>query len=117
MTYDTCYAGEHCLPECVIEQHGDLTPGVMQDNARPHVAKTVQDFCSAQHMQLFPWPAYSLDISPIEHVWDLDGRRLAHDPCSAASKDELLLRIQAIRNSLPKADVQNLFDSMPLRVV
>ncbi|GFX86053.1 transposable element Tcb2 transposase [Trichonephila clavipes] len=23
------YAGEHCLPECVIERHSDLTPGVM----------------------------------------------------------------------------------------
>ncbi|GFU63773.1 hypothetical protein TNCV_3321701 [Trichonephila clavipes] len=88
------YAGERCLPECVIERHSDLTPGVMvwgvisyygrsnllriegnlnsnryvheelnpefvpflygipgaifqQDNARPHVAKSVRDFCSA----------------------------------------------------------------------
>ncbi|GFW11780.1 transposable element Tcb1 transposase [Trichonephila clavipes] len=63
-------------------------------------------------MQLLPWPAYSPDISPTEHVWDLVGRRLARDPRLAASKDELLLRIQAIWNSLPQADIQNLFDSM-----
>ncbi|GFW28384.1 hypothetical protein TNCV_4640491 [Trichonephila clavipes] len=25
-----------------------------QDNARPHVEKTVRDFCSSQHMQLLP---------------------------------------------------------------
>ncbi|GFX34903.1 transposable element Tc1 transposase [Trichonephila clavipes] len=45
-------------------------PGAIfqQDYARPHVARTVRDFCSAQHMQLLPWPAYSLDMSPIEHV-------------------------------------------------
>ncbi|GFW80938.1 transposable element Tc1 transposase [Trichonephila clavipes] len=133
-------AGERCLPECVIERNGGLTPGVMvwyvrevlqpevipflrgipgaifqQDNARPHVAKTVRDFCSAQHMQLLPWPAYSPDMSPIEHVWDLVGRRLARDQRPAASKDELLLHIQAIWNSLPQADIQNLFDSMPRR--
>ncbi|GFV93304.1 transposable element Tc1 transposase [Trichonephila clavipes] len=36
-----------------------------QDNARPHVAKTVRDFC--------------LDMSPIERVWDLVGWRLARD--------------------------------------
>ncbi|GFV89355.1 hypothetical protein TNCV_4151751 [Trichonephila clavipes] len=30
-------------------------------------------------MQLLPWPAYSPDISPIEHVCDLVGRRLACD--------------------------------------
>ncbi|GFX83586.1 transposable element Tcb1 transposase [Trichonephila clavipes] len=64
-------------------------------------------------MQLLPWPAYSPDMSPIEHVWDLVGRRVARDPCPAASKDKLLLSIQAIWNSLPQADIQNLFDSMP----
>ncbi|GFW80982.1 hypothetical protein TNCV_3780611 [Trichonephila clavipes] len=86
------YTSGRCLPECVIERNGGLTPGVMvrdQDNARPHVAKTVRDFCSAQHMELLPWPAYSPDMSPIEHVWNLVGHRLALDPRSAASKDEL----------------------------
>ncbi|GFX84877.1 transposable element Tcb1 transposase [Trichonephila clavipes] len=56
-------------------------------------------------------------MSPIEHVWDLVGRRLARDPRPAASKnEELLLCIQAIWNSLPQADIQNLFDSMPRRI-
>ncbi|GFY07206.1 transposable element Tcb1 transposase [Trichonephila clavipes] len=67
-------------------------------------------------MQLLPWPVYSLDMSPFEHVGDLVDWRLARDPRSAASKDELLLRIQAIWNSLPQADIQNLFDSMPRRI-
>ncbi|GFU39772.1 hypothetical protein TNCV_1949621 [Trichonephila clavipes] len=53
---------------------------------------------------------------PIEHVWDMVGRRLARDPRPAASKDKLLLRIQAIWNSFPQADIQNLFDSMPRRI-
>ncbi|GFU97254.1 transposable element Tc1 transposase [Trichonephila clavipes] len=44
------------------------TPGAIfqQDNERLHVAKTIQDFYSAQHMQLLTWPAYSSDMSPIE---------------------------------------------------
>ncbi|GFV97408.1 transposable element Tcb1 transposase [Trichonephila clavipes] len=67
-------------------------------------------------MQLLPCSAYSPDMSPNEHVWDLVGRRLAHDPHSAASKVELLLCIQAIWNYLPRADIQNLFDSMPRRI-
>ncbi|GFX40453.1 transposable element Tcb1 transposase [Trichonephila clavipes] len=111
-----CYAGEHCLPECVIERHSGLTPGVMQDNARPHVAKTVRDFCSAQHRQLLPWVCFLPNISPIEHVWDLVGRRIARDPCPAVLKDELFLRLQAIWSFLPQADAQNLFDSMPRRI-
>ena len=51
-------------------------------------------------------------MSPIEHVWDLFGWRLARDLHPAASKGELCSRIQAIWNSLPQADIQNLFDSM-----
>ncbi|GFV19441.1 transposable element Tcb2 transposase [Trichonephila clavipes] len=79
--------------------------------------KTVRGFCSANHnMQLLPWPAYSSDMSPIEHVWDLVDRRLVRDPRPAASKDEFLLCIQAIWNSLPQADIQNLFDSRPRRI-
>ncbi|PRD23460.1 UNVERIFIED_CONTAM: Transposable element Tcb2 transposase [Trichonephila clavipes] len=86
------------------------------DNARPHVEKTARDFCSVQHMTLLPWPAYLLDTSSIEHVWDLVGRGLARDPRPAASKDELLLRIQAILNSPPQVDIQNLFDCIPRRI-
>ncbi|GFX11155.1 transposable element Tcb2 transposase [Trichonephila clavipes] len=62
------------------------------------------------------WPAYSQDMSPIEHVWDIVGWRLAHDLRPVASTDELWLRIQTIWNTLPQADIQNLFNSMPRRV-
>ncbi|GFV27483.1 transposable element Tcb2 transposase [Trichonephila clavipes] len=50
-----------------IRQH---IPGAIfqQDNSHPHVAKTFQDFCSAEHMEILPWPIYSLDMLPIEHV-------------------------------------------------
>ncbi|GFT34131.1 hypothetical protein TNCV_4385421 [Trichonephila clavipes] len=97
--------------------HGGI-PGAIfqQDDARPHVSKTVRDFCSAQHMEPLPWPAYSPDMSPIEHVWDLVGRCLTRDPRPAASKDELLQRKQAIWNSLPQANIQIMFDSMPRRM-
>ncbi|GFY08357.1 transposable element Tcb2 transposase [Trichonephila clavipes] len=100
------------VKENYIDIRNNLNPTVQeladifkQDNARPHVSKTVRDFYSVQHMQLLPWPAYSPDMSPIEHVWNLVGWRLARDPRPAASKDELLLRIQAIWNSLPQADI------------
>ncbi|GFU20389.1 uncharacterized protein TNCV_2521621 [Trichonephila clavipes] len=52
----------------------------------------------------------------IEHVWDLVSWRFTRDPRPASSKDELLLGIQAIWNSLPQAYIQNLFDSMPRRI-
>ncbi|GFW84456.1 DDE_3 domain-containing protein [Trichonephila clavipes] len=45
-------------------------PGAIlqQDNARPHTARVAQDFL--RHFQTLPWPARSLDLSPVDHVWD-----------------------------------------------
>ncbi|PRD33068.1 UNVERIFIED_CONTAM: hypothetical protein NCL1_18538 [Trichonephila clavipes] len=61
-------------------------PGAIfqHDNARPHIGKTVRDFTSTQHMQLLPWPAYSPDIFPSEHVRNLVGRLLTRDSCPLA---------------------------------
>ncbi|GFT49991.1 hypothetical protein TNCV_1635351 [Trichonephila clavipes] len=48
------YVHEVLQPKIVLFFQG--IPGAIfqQDNARPHVAKTVRDLCSAQHMQLLP---------------------------------------------------------------
>ena len=54
---------------------------------------------------------------PIEHEWNLFGRRLVRDPRPIASKRKLWLRVQTIWSSLLQADIQNLFDSMPCRIV
>ncbi|GFT54023.1 transposable element Tcb1 transposase [Trichonephila clavipes] len=67
-------------------------------------------------MQLLPWPAYSPDMSLIDYFWDLVGRRLTRDPRPTDSKDNFLLRIEAIWNSLPQPDIQILFDYIPRRI-
>ena len=66
-------------------------------------------------MQLLPWPAYSPDMSPIEHVWDFIGLRLARDPRPVPSTDELWIHIKTTWNALPQEAIQNLFDSTPRR--
>ncbi|GFX04110.1 transposable element Tc1 transposase [Trichonephila clavipes] len=45
-----------------------------QDNARPHTARAAMNCLRA--CQTLPWLARSLDLSSIEHVWDMMGRRL-----------------------------------------
>ncbi|GFV62396.1 transposable element Tcb1 transposase [Trichonephila clavipes] len=93
-------------------------PGAVfqQDNARPHVAKTVKSYLDSQQVQLLPWPAYSPDMSPIGHEWDIVGRCIARDLRPVASTDKLWLRIQTIWNTLPQTDIKNLLNSMPRRV-
>ncbi|CAH1996830.1 unnamed protein product [Acanthoscelides obtectus] len=51
-------------------------PTSQQDNARPHVARVTIDFFQHNDVTLLPWPPRSPDLSPIEHVWDMMGRRL-----------------------------------------
>ncbi|UYV77939.1 hypothetical protein LAZ67_15002938 [Cordylochernes scorpioides] len=57
-----------------------------QDNARPHTARISQQ--ALQDVQMLPWPPYSPDLSLIEHVWDIIGRRL-HALPQPGSEDEL----------------------------
>ncbi|GFV09102.1 transposable element Tc1 transposase, partial [Trichonephila clavipes] len=88
-------------------------PAAFSRMMHARMLQTERDFFSVLHMQLLPLAAYSPDMSPIEHVWYLVGRRPRH----SASKDEILLRMQNIWNSLPQANIQNLFDSTPRRIV
>ncbi|GFW83604.1 transposable element Tcb1 transposase [Trichonephila clavipes] len=112
----TRYIEEVLQPQAIPFLQG--LPGAVfqQDNARPHVAKTVKSYIDSQQVQLLSWPAYSPDMSPIEHVWDIVGGRLARDLRPVVSTDELWWCIQTIWNTLPQADIQNFFNAMPRRV-
>ena len=46
------------------------------DNARAHRAHVVLNHLQTRGIQSLPWTAMSPDLSPIEHVWDILGRRL-----------------------------------------
>ena len=47
------------------------------DKALPHVARFCTQFLEAENVPVLPWPAYSPDMSPVEHVWDaLDRQRV-----------------------------------------
>ncbi|GFT66809.1 transposable element Tcb1 transposase [Trichonephila clavipes] len=48
----------------------------MDDNARPHRAKIVDECLQSEDITRMDWLAYSPDLNPIEHVWDMLGRRI-----------------------------------------
>ncbi|UYV83613.1 hypothetical protein LAZ67_23001634 [Cordylochernes scorpioides] len=81
-----------------------------QDNARPHTARISQQ--ALQDVQMLPWPPYSPDLSPIEHVWDIIGRRLHAFP-QPRSEDELW---QMVERTISRRLIANgLHSCRPLR--
>ena len=79
------FVHEVLQPEVVLFLQGILGAIFPQDNVRPQTAKNVRDFRSDQCMQLLPSPAYSPDMSPMEHELYLVGQHLARDRRLAAS--------------------------------
>ncbi|UYV76267.1 hypothetical protein LAZ67_13003215 [Cordylochernes scorpioides] len=84
-----------------------------QDNARPHTARISQQ--ALQDVQMLPWPPYSPDLSPIEHVWDIIGRRL-HALPQPRSEDELWQMVEKEWRAIPQDAIRTLIDSLARRV-
>ena len=53
----------------------------MDDNARPHRSRAVTAYLQSEAVTSVPWPAMNPDLNPIEHIWDMLGRRIqAREP-------------------------------------
>jgi transposase len=48
----------------------------MDDNTRPHLSRAVAAYLQSEAVTAVPWPAMSPDLNPIEHIWDMVGRRI-----------------------------------------
>ena len=55
-------------------------------------------------------------MSPIEHVWDMVGRRLIRQGPLAPTLDALWTPIQTAWMDIPQEDIQGLFDTMPRHI-
>ncbi|GFW66861.1 transposable element Tcb2 transposase [Trichonephila clavipes] len=89
--------------------------GWMDDNARPHRARLVENMLEAETIQRMEWPACSPDRNPTEHVWDILGRRIAARPRPPATVRDLEIALLEEWNSIPQSLIDNLIASMENR--
>jgi hypothetical protein len=74
-----------------------------QDNATPHIARVTQRLFNDNNVNLLPWPASSPDLSPIEHVWHMIGRRVEDFPAPIGTLAELRVQIQRAWDEIPQS--------------
>ncbi|GFV86882.1 transposable element Tcb2 transposase [Trichonephila clavipes] len=110
------YAGEILRPH-VIPYTGAIGDSFVfqDDNARPHRARLVENMLEAETIQRMEWPACSLDLNPIEPVWDMLRRRIAARPRPPTTIRDLEIALFEKWNSIPQSLIYNLIASMANR--
>ncbi len=88
---------------------------LQHDNSQPHVAWICTQFLEAENIPVLAWPAYSPDMSPIEHVWDALDRRIRQRVPVPANIQQL--HTEEEWTNIPQATINNLINSMRRRCV
>ena len=80
-----------------------MGPGAIlqDDNATPHHATVVTAFLQQHQITRMNWPARSPDMAPIEHLWDILGRRVHDNHPPAVNRAQLFQFLQQEWNAIP----------------
>ncbi|GFT97603.1 transposable element Tcb2 transposase [Trichonephila clavipes] len=88
----------------------------MDDNATCHRTLAVQDCLDSEGIKRLVWPVRSLDLNPIENVWDALGRQVAGRTYPPTNKNTLIRALTEEWDKLPQQLLDNVVQSMVRRV-
>ena len=89
-------------------------PVYMDDNARPHRSRAVTAYLQSEAVTSVPWPAMSPD--PIEHIWDMLGRRIQAQEPPVQNIRQLEAALHREWQQLSQQDIRRLTGGMRRRV-
>jgi hypothetical protein len=84
----------------------------MDNNARSHRARIVNQYKQQEAIDTITWPAMSSDMNPIEHVWDYIGQRLNHRNSQCQNLAELRTAMVEEWQHFPQYKLRRLVHSM-----
>ncbi|CAG8728659.1 33755_t:CDS:2, partial [Racocetra persica] len=86
-----------------------------QDNAPSHKSKKAMDFFDNAGISMLPWPPQSLDLNPLENLWQEIESHLRSSLDKPTSIKDLEEKVKATWNSIPPRYYRGLVNSMPNR--
>ena len=97
-----------------MQNHPGYT--LQQDNVPAHRARVTQAYLAQQQFGfIYPWPAISPDMNPIEHVWDILGRQIQEMNPASQTNAQLIQSLTNACNAIPQRQISNIVNSMRRR--
>ena len=88
----------------------------MDDNARPHRSRVATAYLQSKAVTSVPWSAMSPDLNPIEHIWDMLGRRIEAREPPVQTIRQLEAALHREWQQLSQQDIRRLTGGMRSRV-